>query len=102
MNAPTTMAEYLARFAENQHITGFGLDTGMSLPCPFCAAPNFTSYKIVEVERVLSDGATCLECGRSAKAIIQRDGPNIQTEIVQTGGADQPEWLEPKMRRVQS
>jgi hypothetical protein len=98
--APTSVQEYLDRYALNQIVTGYGLDTTTHVPCPFCAAPEFMAMKVLETEPVLAAGATCRECGRSAKAIFQRDASSVQFEIVQTGGDDPPDWLTPKMRRV--
>lgn len=98
---PTSISEYNRRFALNHKIEGFGI-TGVEqhTPCPFCAAPDFIVHKILETERAMSEGATCRECGRSAKAIIKHGDGGVQFEIVQTGGPDQPDWLVPKMRRV--
>jgi len=97
---PRSHEEYLARFAANQHYFGFGLETGLSMPCPFCAAADFLASRILEVEQKLEVGATCRECARSAKAIFTREPGITRFEIVQTGGPDQPDWLLPKMRRV--
>jgi hypothetical protein len=101
MAEPGNMDEYTARFHQNQRIEGYGLDTTMVMPCPFCAAPDFMRWKILEVESAMHRGGTCKECGRSTKAIFQRSPSGVQFEIVQTGGPDQPEWLAPKMRRVE-
>lgn len=97
---PTSLEEYTTRFLANQEISGYFTETRMTVPCPFCAFPGFQSYRILEVERVMAEEATCSACGRSAKAIVQRSDGGVSFEIVQTGGPEQPEWLEPKMRRV--
>ena len=97
MSEPASRDEYLDRLKANAVITGFGLDTTMHMPCPFCAAPDFLVYGIFAAESALAKGAACGECGRSAKAIFLQEGPG---EVVQTGGPDAPEWLTPKMRRV--
>lgn len=101
MTHPATKLEYLRRFAVNQRVEGYGIgNIYCHFPCPFCAAADFVIYELLQVEKALESGATCKECGRSAKAIFERHEGSVGFEIVQTGGADQPEWLIPKMRRI--
>lgn len=100
MAEPTNMDEYEKRLKLGEMVTGYGLDTAMTVPCPFCAAPEWLKFNILEVEKGMAQGATCKECGRSARAIFDRGRSGVSFELVQTGGPDQPEWLEPKMRRV--
>lgn len=99
MAEPTDLEEYNARFIGNQGFEGFGLETAIAFPCPFCAAPHWATAKVIEMEKVLSRPHHCGECGRSARMITQRAGGGVQFEIVQTGGPDQPDWLPVKMRR---
>jgi hypothetical protein len=96
---PQNVDEYLGRFRANERCFGYGLDVSMGMPCPFCAAPDFVVYRVVDVESAMNKGATCKECGRSARALFTHDGPSTSFEIVQTGGDDPPDWLTPKMRR---
>jgi hypothetical protein len=99
---PRNKDEYLHRFTLNQKMSGFGIkEAAAHAPCPFCAAPDFMVFKIINTENSMEKGGTCSECGRSAKAILQRTPAGIAFEIVQTGGDDPPEWLTPKMRRMQ-
>jgi len=97
---PTNMDEYNQRFKDNMKIEGFGLDVTQVFPCPFCAAPDWMTTKIIEVEQEMQKEHTCSECGRSAKSIVVRDDSGIRFNIVQTGGDDQPDWFEPKMQRI--
>lgn len=99
MTHPTNHDEYLQRFSLNQRMSSFGLNTTMHMPCPFCAAPDFLVYRVVEVQEAMGKGAVCKECGRGAKAVFIGHKGGISFEIVQTSGPDQPDWLEPKMRR---
>lgn len=101
MAEPTSHAEYLARFFKNQRVSGQGIDgTTMHLPCPFCAAPDFMVSRVVETSEAIEKGGECKECGRSAKGIVQRAPGSVSFALYQTGGPDQPEWLEPKMPRL--
>lgn len=100
MAHPTSSEEYLARFHASQRIDGFGAGTTVHVPCPFCAAPDFASWKILEVEKGMREPGTCKECKRSCKTIFHHTTDGVSFEIVQTGGPDQPEWLTPHMRRV--
>lgn len=101
MSQPNNRAEYDTRFYANQGMEGFGLDTSLVFPCPFCAAPRWAVTKIIEMEETMSKPHHCGECGRSAKMIFSRTAGGVSFEVVQTGGPDQPDWLEPKMRRVE-
>jgi hypothetical protein len=100
MAEPKDYDEYLKRLNENTKMEGFGFEVTMTVPCPFCAAPDFQKYLILEVEEAMAKDTTCKECGRSAKAIYHRSPGSTSFEVVQTGGPDQPEWLKPKMRRL--
>ncbi len=102
MLEPRTKQEYLERFHTNQQIFGTGFETGMEIPCPFCAAPGFLRYKIIDAREAMERDSTCSACGRSAKALF-RDlpGGGVEFEMVQTGGPPQPDWLTPHMRRLE-
>jgi len=101
MPEPKNAEEYIHRFHENSKVEGYGMDTAMSVACPFCAAPEFMMYRILDVHEEMTKEHTCKECGRSSKAVFTTDRPGtISFEMVQTGGPDQPEWLVPHMRRV--
>jgi len=98
---PQNAQEYTRRFNLNQRIEGYGLgNVHIHMPCPFCAAPDFIVYEMLEVETAMGVGATCKECERSAKALITAIAGGKSIEIVQTGGDDPPDWLTPKMRRL--
>jgi len=107
MGAPTpeprNAAEYLRRFNANEKIDGFGIgNVHIHMPCPFCAAPEFMVFEVLQTEQAMMKGATCKECGRGARAQIRKDAAGTSFEILQTAGPDQPEWLTPKMRRIQT
>jgi hypothetical protein len=100
MTHPPTRAEYDRRFAANQRLEGYGIgNVTQHMPCPFCAAPDFMVHHILDVEEVMSLGATCQECGRSLKAIFTRSEGTVHFELVQTGGDDAPDYL-PVIRRL--
>jgi hypothetical protein len=100
MTQPTNADEYLKRVKENQSLSGHGADTTLHMPCPFCGAAEFMTYAIGAMEAVTGKGATCKECGRSARFLYEHHHDRASFEIVQTGGPDQPQWLIPKMRRT--
>lgn len=100
MTHPTSMQEYTERFAKNGRMEGFGLSTKTIMPCPFCAAPDWMAIPIMDPETAMKKGAECKECKRSARAIFSKTLGGVSFAIVQSGGPDQPEWLEPKMRKV--
>jgi hypothetical protein len=99
---PTNADEYLERFARNNKISGYGMETTMHMPCPFCAAPDFLVYAITDTFKALDEGATCKHCDRSQATVETRseDGLQVRLAMFQTGGPDQPEWLTPKMPRA--
>jgi hypothetical protein len=114
MGQPTSREEYEERFHANQKITGFGLDTTMHMPCPFCAAPDFMVYRVIDTETApdfmvyrvidtetaLVEGAVCSECKRGAAIEFSVNTPsNKQFEMVQTSGEPAPDWLPPMRHR---
>lgn len=99
MYEPRTEDEYNRRFRANTEYFGIGIETGMTVPCPFCAAANFVSYKIIEVELTLSEEHICRECKRGSKSIFSTIDGSKSFEMVQTCGPDPAGWM-PKMRRV--
>ena len=83
-----TKEEYLERVNKNQKITGYGIDTTMHLPCPFCGAPDFTVYKVLEAQDAMKKESICSECKRGARAIFHNSHGGIEFEVVQTVGPD--------------
>lgn len=97
---PTSKAEYDAMYLAGTHYFGHGLQTGMSVPCPFCCAPGFLSWRILEVEEAMSKDTTCGECMRTLRTLFRKDAHGKSFEMVQTGGPDciRP-WI-PPIRRI--
>lgn len=100
MSDPKNLAELNARIVGNAKIDGFGLDVTVTSPCPFCGVAGWGKWRVIDSEREMQKSRECKSCGRSARAVIQRGQGGISFEIVQTGGPDQPDWMEPKMRRI--
>jgi hypothetical protein len=94
-----TKEEYEQKFLGNQKITGFGIETTMHMPCPFCAEPDFLVHTILDTQKAYINGAICNHCGRGARAIFHGDGQSIRFYFVQTVGDPPPEYA-PPMRRV--
>lgn len=99
MTLPTNKAEYEERFALNNKLSGFGVDTTMHMPCPFCAAPDFMVYRIIETHAALREGGTCVECHRGFRGDVTVTSHGTSCEFVQTCGDDAPDYI-PAMRRV--
>lgn len=99
---PATRDEYLARFAANQKVSGFGAETTQHFPCPFCAAPDWLVSRILEVETKIQQDTRCAECGRSAKALVQKDlvHGGTRIELVQISGPDAVPLFDPPIRRI--
>lgn len=100
---PKDFAEYQKLVWANQKITGFGADVKTHFPCPFCAAPEWLVQPItdgIDDYPIMKAGATCQNCGRSAKFIFKRGHGSLEFELVQSGGPAAPDWLEPKIRRI--
>lgn len=100
MADPKDYDEYVRLSHLNAKMGGTGLDTFMEPACPFCAAPGFARWSLIDMEGTASEDTTCKSCGRSAKLVFTRDRDSVSFEVVQTGGPAQPEWLQPKMRRT--
>lgn len=100
MTAPTNIDEYHARFHANIKYEGFGMETTMISPCPFCAAPDCQRVRLAYAQHDMEQPAVCTECGRGAKAVFTGDANNHDLEIVQTAGPNPPDWLPPMRRAV--
>lgn len=102
---PPDRETYDRLFAERTRYTGQFSETRCHLPCPFCAAADWSSWTVWpghpdNVEIACQRDVTCFSCGRGAKAIVTRSGAgSIGMEWVQTRGEDPPAYL-PPMRRV--
>jgi hypothetical protein len=101
MADPATREEYEKRFQQNHRVTGFGIDTTVTFPCPFCAAPGWMTSRVLDVEEKIAANRECTECKRGSKGIVTRTANSMTTEFVQTSGPDHPDYL-PRMRRVES
>lgn len=100
LNPPGSVEEYERLSTANLRYEGHGFDTTMVIPCPFCAAPDFHRVLIINSHEDLSREATCVHCGRSARMLITAAPGVTSGELVQTGGEDPPEWMQPWPRRM--
>jgi hypothetical protein len=98
---PGNATDYALRYTANSRITGHGIDGAtIHMPCPWCAAPDFTAIPLAAAHQALRAPATCGECGRSGRTIYHVDLPgHTETEFVQTAGPPPPDWLAVKPRR---
>lgn len=98
MAQPQSKREYEERFAQNMSMSGYGLDVTQHMPCPFCAAPDFMTYRVADMQAVTTKGAECKECGRGMKTVFERNGQLTTMRMIQTKGAPPPPWV-PEMER---
>jgi hypothetical protein len=101
---PTSLDEWEERFYRHVLMSGggYGQPCTLHLPCPFCAAPEFLVYRLSEAEQAIRNGGVCRHCARGTKAVAVSHPKMGQVyEMVQTCGPDTPEWMEPRMRRVE-
>jgi predicted RNA-binding Zn-ribbon protein involved in translation (DUF1610 family) len=95
-----TREEFERKYKANHLITGYESDVKVHAPCPFCAAPEFLVWRVLECREVLAAGGVCPECGRGCKAIFRDTfGGGVEMEFVQTSGEPSPDYL-PPIRRV--
>lgn len=94
MTQPSSMDEFSELFEKNLRIEGNFDKVRTVLPCPFCAAPDFTTFRILTTSEDMQQEATCDVCGRSARFIVNGDASGIAAELVQTGGEPPPPWME--------
>lgn len=101
MADPATLEEYQRLFVERTRYEGNGFDTTAISPCPFCCAAEHMRVRVLDSEAAFEKGASCVECGRSWRAVMDRSTGGLSFEIVQTGGPDPAPYL-PPMRRLAS
>jgi hypothetical protein len=90
---PATREEYERRYVANNRIEGFGFDTVTVAPCPFCAAPDWQRWPVANALEAMREEATCSECGRSARTVVEEHDGIVSAYTVQTGGPDPAEWV---------
>jgi hypothetical protein len=95
-----TLDEYNRIQQERSKIDGFGFDVTVTSPCPFCCAPDFNTYKALEVEKQSGKEVVCKSCGRGIMHLMKHDAHGTTIEMVQTRGSDSDLPFLPKMRRV--
>lgn len=100
---PKTKAEFDARYDENAYIEGEGMESEAHLPCPFCAAPDFVQFRMLDAEMIAKLERVCRECSRGVVLEIKpiAKGTGVRWEFVQTCGEDPPAYL-PVMRRART
>jgi hypothetical protein len=98
MNDPQSKTIYDLTFKQNQKLTGVGSRTTCHLPCPFCAAPDWMVYSVVDALAAFERGAVCEHCHRGARALVARVAGGVSYKFVQTCGAAPPSYL-PAMPR---
>jgi hypothetical protein len=91
---------YEEKSHRNSTLSGFGFETEVHVPCPFCAEPDFIVHPITDPETAYARGAVCGSCGRGMRALVTRSKAGVSFELVQTAGDDPPAWLVPALRRV--
>ena len=98
---PKTKAEFDARYDENACIRGEGMETEISLPCPFCAAPDFVVFRMLDAEMIAKLEKVCSGCQRGVVLEVKpiKKNTGVRWEFVQTCGEDPPAYL-PEMRRA--
>lgn len=99
---PTNREDFERAFVLNTKVEGLGFDVTQILACPFCAAPDFQTVRIITAHGDLAKPALCEVCGRAGRMIVVAHGTGTDAEFVQTGGDDPPEWMRPWPRRVEA
>ena len=94
MPDPLSLADLNERQSANMRIEGFGFDgITISLPCPFCGAPDNLIYKLYEVEQAVARGASCKECNRSWRVRSESSAHSTTWRIFLTAGPDLPAFM---------
>lgn len=100
MDKPNSIEELNRRIQQNQYVTGFGVgNVHQHMSCPFCGAPEFCTFEILEMKTVLGRDNVCAECERGVIAKFSEEENSIEMRLFQTRGPDLPDWYEPKFPR---
>lgn len=100
MGQPSSYDEFLKRVGTNQMVSGYGVESVIHMPCPFCGAGHFVCYNVLQCEEALSQSNTCDECHRSSKCVFEKKDRDTSFTLVQTGGPDCPQWFPFHMKRL--
>lgn len=97
---PPTLEAFNQLWKTGYQVTGEGIETTASMPCPFCAWPGFMTYKILEVRQVMSETHKCAHCGRSSRCEVSgslAEG-GISFVMLLVAGPDVADYLPPARR----
>ncbi len=98
---PVDLPTFLARFEETTNNGRCETARGLLLPCPFCAAPDFTTYPVFETTPETPQREfVCKECGRGAKPVVEFISGATCFQFFQTRGDASPPWFRPRMERI--
>lgn len=103
MSEPKSMVEFGVKYQANLRYEGFGGQTKTIFPCPGCAEPDWLEFPVtaaMDEYKSVQLPKQCAKCGRTFRLVITRTATEIRQELIQLGGADLPDWYEPKPRRV--
>jgi hypothetical protein len=92
---PESKLEYEERLTHNTDLSGFGFDTSVHMPCPFCAAPDFLIYKVLEVASAFQQDTTCAHCKRTVRGALHTTPNTATMRLFQVAGDDPPPWAPP-------
>lgn len=74
--------------------------TDVSIPCPFCAAPEFIVYNMLAVKQEKSNhSAVCNTCGRFGSVALTLRKGEYTLESSRTGGPELPSWYRQTQHR---
>ncbi len=94
-----SMSELQAMTASHTMVSGFGLETKMTTPCPFCGAPGHLTFRVAYMEEDACKPTRCGTCERTSEIEIKRSPKGASMRIYLAGGPDVPEWFTPKPPR---
>lgn len=115
MSEPRSMDELASLIQQNTQVTGFGRFMADHVPCPFCG---MADVLVIPLMGGWPETGTCkhevqdpafpddkskkitVGCERTVKIVAGVDHTinDVKFSLVQTGGPDQPPWLQPKLR----
>ena len=89
---PQTKEEFERLFHQNQNITGFGIETTMHMPCPFCAAADWNVFRVIDSQEALAKRSHCSTCKRTVQGNIVRTPNEVSFGMTLVEGDDPPSW----------
>ena len=94
MADPATKEDFESLYHSNTSVSGYGVDITQHLPCPFCAAKGWATWRLaLPVSKVWAEPKKCDACGRTSKLAVTETAFSTSMQLILVDGPDPAPYL---------